>query len=169
MKSVLMLLVLIVTNCAYGLEGKVVGVHDGDTITVLDSRNNQHKIRLAQIDAPELSQEWGKNSKKALSDLVFSKFVTVNIESVDRYGREVGEVFLGGQDICKEQIKNGNAWVYDKYAHDSSLGKTESVAKENSTGLWSTGSATPPWEWRKTKQNKANLSGEALNNTQSIQ
>jgi micrococcal nuclease len=149
MKNILILMALFVTSFAFGLEGKVVGVHDGDTITVLDSQKQQHKIRLAQIDAPELSQEWGKNSKKALSDLVFSRQVTVTIDSVDQYGREVGEVFLDNQDICKEQVKTGNAWVYERYAHDKSLAKAQSMAKQSKTGLWSTGNATPPWDWRK--------------------
>lgn len=148
MKKILLLIVFC-AQLAYGLEGTVVGVHDGDTITVLDNDKTEHKIRLAQIDAPELSQEWGKNSKRALSNLVFGKFVAVNVESVDRYGREVGTVFLNNQDICKEQIRNGNAWVYVKYAHDKSLEKLEAIAQENKVGLWSTGNAVPPWGFRK--------------------
>ncbi len=149
----LLLLIALCSQLAYGLEGKVVGVHDGDTITVLDSNNAQHKIRLAQIDAPELSQEWGKNSKKALSDLVFGKVVVVDVESIDRYGREVAGIFVGNRDICKEQIANGNAWVYVKYAHDKSLAALQAAAQKSKAGLWSTGSATPPWEWRKPKAN----------------
>ncbi|MBX9705991.1 MAG: thermonuclease family protein [Gammaproteobacteria bacterium] len=149
MKILLLLVAFFLAQAAYGLEGTVVGVHDGDTITVLDSNNTQHKIRLAQIDAPELSQEWGTNSKKALSDLVFGKFVNVEIESVDRYGREVGEVFLGDKNICHEQVKTGDAWVYVKYAHDLSLRTLEANAQKNKVGLWSTGDAEPPWRWRK--------------------
>ena len=149
MNRLLLSVVICFAQLAYGLEGKVVGVHDGDTITVLDGDNSQHKIRLAQIDAPELSQEWGKNSKKALSDLVFSRQVTVEVESTDRYGREVGTVFVGNTDICKEQVRNGMAWVYLKYAHDKSLLVIEQTARAKAIGLWSTGNATPPWEWRR--------------------
>ncbi len=161
MKNLLLLVAFFLAQAAYGLEGRVVGVHDGDTITVLDSSHAEHKIRLAQIDAPELSQEWGKNSKKALSDLVFDKFVTVVVVSIDRTHpekpREVGIIYLNNKDICKEQIKNGNAWVYVRYAQDKSLAGVEYIARQNKVGLWSTESATPPWEWRKAKKKKYSI------------
>jgi len=67
------------------IEGRVVGVSDGDTITVLDSTKTQHKIRLAGIDAPESKQAFGQASKKHLSDLVFDRVVTLDCGKPDKY------------------------------------------------------------------------------------
>jgi endonuclease YncB( thermonuclease family) len=77
--------------------GRVVGVSDGDTITVLDSSNTQHKIRLAGIDAPEKSQAFGQRSKESLSASVFGKSVTIDSNKSDKYGREIGKVIVSGQ------------------------------------------------------------------------
>jgi micrococcal nuclease len=68
---------------AFALTGVVVSVHDGDIHTLLDDVKVQHKIRLAQIDAPELGQEWGRAAKKALSDLVYHRNVSVVVETKD--------------------------------------------------------------------------------------
>lgn len=144
-------LTIVMSQVAFSLEGKVVGVHDGDTITVLDAQKTQHKIRLAQIDAPEISQAWGKNSKKALSDLVYGKIVYVEVESTDHYGREVGTIFVDDIDVNKKQVATGNAWVYLRYFYDNDLLKLERQARNNRLGLWSSGDATPPWEYRRNK------------------
>lgn len=72
------------------ITGKVIGVSDGDTITILDSGNRQHKIRLEGIDAPESNQAFGSRAKQSLSDLVFGKTVTVTSRKKDRYGRVLG-------------------------------------------------------------------------------
>jgi micrococcal nuclease len=149
-------LVILFAQFTFGLEGKVVGVHDGDTITVLDISKTRHKIRLAKIDAPELDQAWGKNSKKTLSDLIFNRFVLIEVETIDQYGREVGTVFFDKIDICKEQVKQGNAWVYTQYSHDKGLVSLEDSARSHGLGLWSTSGATAPWLWRKTKKSSSN-------------
>lgn len=96
------------------LNGHVVGVADGDTITVLDITNTQHKIRLAGIDAPEKKQAFGQVSKKSLSDLVFDKQVNIDWTKHDRYGRIVGKVLINGVDANLEQVKRGLAWFYKK-------------------------------------------------------
>jgi endonuclease YncB( thermonuclease family) len=67
------------------ISGQVVGVSDGDTITVLDASKKQTHIRLAQIDAPEKRQDFGATSKEALSEMVYGKPVTVEVETTDRY------------------------------------------------------------------------------------
>lgn len=94
------------------LSGRVVHVADGDTITVLDVRNQQHKIRLAGIDAPERKQAYGNASKKHLASLVAGKAVSVDWQKRDKYKRIIGKVLLDGQDICLEQIKAGMTWHY---------------------------------------------------------
>ncbi len=154
-------LVLLVLALSSGLavhaetiEGRVVGVHDGDTVTVLDVHNQQHKIRLAGIDAPESKQAFGQASKKQMSDLVFGKDVTLDCGKTDKYRREICVVTVDGHDANLAQVKAGMAWWYRKYqkeqtaAQRSSYDAAEATAKANKVGLWSEAEAVPPWEWR---------------------
>ena len=137
------------------LTGRVVGVADGDTITILDQSNTQHKIRLAGIDAPEKRQAFGNVSKKSLSDLVFDKQVTVDWKKLDRYGRTVGKVLLNGQDVNLEQIKLGMAWFYKKYQNELVLDDrlaylhAQEAAEISKAGLWRENQPLAPWEYRK--------------------
>ena len=139
---------------AEAVSGKVVGVADGDTITVLDDTFTQHKIRLSGIDAPEKKQPFGQRSKESLSELVFSKKVTVETSKRDRYGREVGKVLVDGVDANLEQIKRGMAWHYKAYEREQSphdrvlYSESEGVAKRDGIGLWRDGIPQPPWEFR---------------------
>jgi endonuclease YncB( thermonuclease family) len=135
------------------LEGRVVGVHDGDTVTLLMAGNQQLKIRLAQIDAPESAQAFGQRSKQSLSDMVFNKTIKVEKETIDKYGRTVGTLFVDGIDANKEQVKHGMAWVYRQYLHDQSLLQVEEDARQAKVGLWSEPNPIPPWEYRHGKKN----------------
>lgn len=136
-------------------EGKVVGVSDGDTITVLDKNNQQIKIRLEGIDAPESSQDFGEKAKQNLSDLIYGKVVQVFSSKKDKYGRTVGKILLGGRDINLEQIKSGFAWHYKDYAAEQSeadrtlYADAEAKAKGAKLGLWILPNPTPPWSFRK--------------------
>lgn len=142
-------IILFVTSVfAVEYEGKVVGVSDGDTITVLDSSKKQHKIRLHQIDAPEKNQDYGQRSKKSLSDLVYGKQVKIEVATTDRYGRTVGKVLVNGVDANLEQVKRGMAWVYRQYASDQAYFEAEDKARKAKVGLWSQPNPTPPWEFR---------------------
>lgn len=134
------------------LEGRVVGISDGDTLTLLDAGNQQHRIRLAQIDAPEKSQAFGADSKTQLSNLAYGKRVRVEIVDTDRYGRTVGTVWTDGVNANKEMVRAGLAWVYRQYATDPDLFRIESEAKANGKGLWAEPSPTPPWEYRRKKR-----------------
>jgi micrococcal nuclease len=133
------------------VEAKVVSVHDGDTVTVLDTERVSYKIRLAEIDAPESGQPYGQKSKQVLSELVFNQRVKVTSPSKDRYGRLIGYISLDGKDINEEMLQRGAAWVYRQYAKTDSYFIAEAFAKENKIGVWSLSEAevTPPWEWRK--------------------
>ena len=97
---------------AESLVGKVVGVSDGDTITVLDVTKTEHKVRLLGIDAPEKSQAFGSASKQALSNYIYQQEVTVEYKKLDKYKRKVGKIILEGKDICLLMIQNGFAWHY---------------------------------------------------------
>ena len=129
-------------------EGRVVGVADGDTITVLTDGRESIRIRLAEIDAPEKSQAFGQRSKQSLSDMVFGKAVRVEQQDVDRYGRVVGRVFVGGTDVSAEQVRQGMAWVYRQYLRDTTLLNVEQEARAARRGLWSDLNPMPPWEYR---------------------
>jgi endonuclease YncB( thermonuclease family) len=140
------------------IEGRVVGVSDGDTITVLDGTKTQHKIRLAGIDAPESKQAFGQASKKHLSDLVFGKNVTLDCGKTDRYKREVCVVLVNGQDANLAQVKAGMAWWYRKYQKEQTPRQreeyegAETAAKAGRIGLWQETDPVPPWEWRHPKR-----------------
>ena len=149
----LFLLILTGTLLADTFTAKVVAITDGDTIKVLNN-SQQTKIRLAEIDTPEKNQPYGKKAKKALFDLIFNKEVEVEVVTIDRYGRTVGTIFLGNQNINREMVKAGHAWVYVKYAKDETLFTLEKNAKENQLGLWALPEVEriPPWQWRKNKR-----------------
>lgn len=149
--------ILLLISCslhAAALQGKVVGVADGDTITVLDANNIQHKIRLQGIDAPETAQAFGQKSKQSLSQMVQSKQVTVVYQKKDKYGRTLGKVFHNGTDVCLEQINLGMAWHYKKYASDQpkedreTYAQAELAARTKTIGIWKDKNPTPPWEFR---------------------
>ena len=142
--------------------GKVFSITDGDTVTILTD-NKQTKIRLAEIDTPEKNQPYGQKAKKALSDFIFDKTVRIKVDTIDRYGRTVGTIFLEGLNINKEMVKAGHAWVYIQYARDKTLFDLEKNAKENQLGLWALpeGERITPWQWRRGKRSmekESNLS-----------
>ena len=136
--------------------GRVVKVYDGDTLTLLTPKNRQLKIRLSEIDTPELGQPYGRQAKIGLSDLVFGKAVTVNVQEKDRYGRYVGRVYVDNVDVNADMVRRGAAWVYRQYATDTSLYLLESQAKKARLGLWgiSESAHVAPWEWRRMKRDK---------------
>lgn len=153
---VLFLFLPIFQNCIHAetLTGRVVGVSDGDTITLLDSTQTQHKIRLTGIDAPEKAQAFGQVSKKSLSNLIYNKEVEISWQKRDRYHRILGKVLLNGQDICLEQVKRGMAWHYKKYQRDQSFedqkfySDAEVHARTSKLGLWTESDPIEPSVFR---------------------
>ncbi len=139
------------------LDGRVVEVADGDTLTVLDAQKKQHKIRLLGIDAPEKAQPFGQKSKESLSGLAFQKQVQVRSSKQDRYGRTVGQVFVGNMDVCLEQVRLGMAWHYKTYQREQSpedrvlYDRAESQAREQRVGLWQDPSPVEPSVFRRQK------------------
>ena len=137
------------------ITGRVVGIADGDTVTVLDAARVQHKIRLSGIDAPEKAQPFGNRSKKSLSDLAFDKTVTVETDKRDRYGREVGKVLVNGRDVNLIQVERGMAWHYKAYEREQSpsdrklYDAAEADARAGRRGLWRDADPVPPWDYRK--------------------
>lgn len=150
MKYLLLLLFLLTTfSFANSINGKVVSISDGDTFTLLDQNNVQHKIRLAEIDAPENSQPFGKAAKKQLSYFIFNKIVRVDYTELDRYQRIIGKVFIEQLYISEEMIRTGFAWHYKQYSSSEKLAALEYEARKNKIGFWSVPGAVAPWQWRK--------------------
>lgn len=108
------------------LSARVVGVHDGDTITVLAADKQSFRVRLVEID----------------------------VQGSDRYGRTLGRVHHGEMDVNAEMIRAGWAWAYRAYLTDEWLLALEEEARRNKRGLWSLPVAEriPPWEWRRKRR-----------------
>lgn len=137
--------------------GKVVSVADGDTVTVLDANNQQHKIRLSGIDAPERAQPFGRQAKEHLATLVAGAQVTVETSKIDRYGRSIGKVFAQSRDINLAMVAAGLAWHYKLYENEQPTADrplysaAESMARDQRLGLWRDPQPVAPWEWRTMK------------------
>jgi endonuclease YncB( thermonuclease family) len=136
--------------------GKVVGISDGDTLSVLRD-GKAVKVRLYGVDTPEKAQAFGTQARKFTSDLVFQQIVTVQIRSTDRYGRLVGEVLVpGGRSLNHELVQAGMAWWYKQYApNEPSLAALEAEARAAKRGLWTDPAPVPPWQWRRESRTKA--------------
>jgi endonuclease YncB( thermonuclease family) len=129
--------------------GRVVGVSDGDTITILHADYSQEKIRLFGIDCPEKSQAFGQKAKQFTSSLVYGKVVTIRRMDEDRYGRTVAWVFAGKTNVNAELVRAGYAWHFRKYSNDPELQRIEDDARNAKRGLWAYPNPVPPWEYRK--------------------
>jgi len=142
------------------ITGKVIGISDGDTLTVLDANHQQFKVRLAGIDCPESSQAFGNRAKRTLSEKVFSQNVKIETRDKDGFGRTLGIVKIGDEDINEYLILQGVAWHFKKYAHNQPAeeaeryAKAEQIARQNKRGLWIQENPIPPWEFRAQAKHK---------------
>lgn len=144
------------------ITGKVVYVDDGDTVVLLASNNEQMKIRLSSIDAPEsshtnkergrISQPYSQNSGDLLKTLVKGKSVLARCFEKDKYGRFVCELFVDGKSVNDEMVKQGYAWANvaarGRYLRNKDLVRYEAEARSKKLGLWAGRNPVAPWEWR---------------------
>ncbi|HCA7081258.1 TPA: thermonuclease family protein [Citrobacter sedlakii] len=136
------------------LKGKVIRVLDGDTIEVLQD-NKPIRIRLANIDAPEMKQAYGRWSMSQLKGLVAGQFVTVSYVQEDRYGRIIGRVFTeNGTEASLFMVQTGAAWVYERFNTDYGLPDIQTQARKGRRGLWLDTNPVEPWIWRKNQKMK---------------
>jgi endonuclease YncB( thermonuclease family) len=135
---------------AADLRGRVVGITDGDTLTLLTDQRQQVRIRLAEIDTPERGQPYATRARQSLAELAFGKTARVTVRDTDRYGRAIGRVHAGPLDVNAEMVRRGAAWVYRRYSDDPALLRLERTARAERWGLWGLPEAkrVPPWEWR---------------------
>ena len=135
---------------AVDLSGRVVKVADGDTITLRSGDGALVRVRLAEIDAPEQDQPYGRRSRQALADLVSGENVRIVVQDTDSYGRTVGRPYVDDLDVCAEMVRSGSAWAYTKHLTDRALLRHEQDARDAARGLWSLAETdrVPPWQWR---------------------
>jgi len=139
---------VVVGTAAEPTTGKVVSVHDGDTLTVLDATNAQRKVRLKGIDAPERGQPFGNVARDRLAALTMGKAVAVIGGKRDKYGRTLARVEIEGQDAGHRLVSEGLAWHYVRYSEDARLAAAEREARAARRGLWRDPAPVAPWEWR---------------------
>lgn len=146
---IIVIAILIGCNAFAQLTGRVVGVHDGDTFTLLDSLNQQIKVRLHGIDCPELKQPYGYKAKQYAAALIYSKHVFVKVTAKDRYGRTVGIVYVpNGNCVNELMLQAGLAWHYSRYDDNPVWAGYEAAAKVRGVGMWQDHQAVAPWEYR---------------------
>ncbi len=133
------------------LKGKVIGIAEGDIIELLTEGKQKVKIRLNGIDAPESGQDYGAKAKQALVKRIHEKQVRVKIIGKDKYGRSIGDVFLGKEHINLWLVANGYAWHFKRFSKDETLANAEVKAQKAKIGLWSMAEPMAPWEYRRIK------------------
>ena len=127
----------------------VVAISDGDTLKVHCPDQPMLTIRLAEIDAPEKAQPFGRRSKQHLSELCLKQQAEIRPTARDRYGRTVARVTCAGTDANAAMVRAGLAWAYTPYLTDPQIRGMELLAKREHTGLWADAGPVPPWEWRR--------------------
>lgn len=133
------------------LEGKIVGVLDGDSLEILVDKKPV-MVRLHAIDAPEWDQARGKDAKKALSRLAFGKQAVVEVKGLDNNERTLGKVTIGKLELNAEMLEQGWAWHFKRFDQDEKLAKLEADARKGKRGLWADKKPEPPWDYRDRKK-----------------
>ena len=132
------------------LDAHVARVIDGDTIQIISPKKKLQHVRLYGIDAPELGQKSGVASSRYLSNRIENKRVHIVLHGTDYYGRLLGEIYdNNGQNINKEMVQFGLAWVYRRAVQNAQWLKLDRTAKKKRVGLWRGHFPTPPWQYRK--------------------
>ncbi len=154
-RFLIVLILIFVPELSLCWAGKVVGVSDGDTISVLKGHRTE-KIRLFGIDCPESDQDFGTKARKFTAKMVFGKVVEVMPVGDVSYGRTVAWVNIDGQSLNKELVRNGLAWWYRRHAeNETELELLEAEAREQRIGLWSHPHPVPPWTFRRDQRDEA--------------
>lgn len=150
------------TATADVINGLVIHVDDGDTVTLLYGKREKLSIRLANIDAPERShtkqesgrvgQPYSEISRRSLESLAKGKEAVADCSGIDRYGRFVCNIVIDGRSVNEQQVSRGLAWANrqsnGRYLNDKALIQVEKEARTRGLGLWADEAAIPPWEWR---------------------
>lgn len=138
------------------LQCTVESVHDGDSMRVRCQGNKpSQRVRIHQIDAPEIDQPYGKKARDILRELCpRGSVVTLAEHSSDQYGRMLAEVSCGGKNVNREMVASGAAWAYEQHVEDPSLLTLQKQARQNRRGLWAGKNPQAPWEWRRRQRDR---------------
>jgi micrococcal nuclease len=145
------LIILAISTHATNRYGTVERVVDGDTIVFRAGDAKTQRVRLADIDTPELDQPWGEEAKVALKGWAEDRMAKIRIVDIDRYGRSVATLWVDGENINRKLVAEGHAWVYRRYLRDRALLSLEASAKASGLGLWSNEDVVEPRVWRRQK------------------
>lgn len=139
---------------SHKIEVLVIEIYDGDTILIQEENRNTHKVRLLGIDAPELLQNYGTESKLGLSKEIYGEKVIILFNGRDKFKRILGKIIFKNKDINLLQIENGYSWHYENIFNQQSsednmvYEKAQAQAKGKKIGLWGQQNIIPPWEFR---------------------
>ena len=159
-KSIVAVVGLLALSSAFAetIQGRVVAIADGDTLTLLTQDSQQVQIHLAGIDSPEKGQDFGQGAKANLSDLAFGREAVADCKKRDLYRRHVCVVTVDGVDVGLAQVKAGMAWWYRLYIGEQTsmqrdaYERAEAEAKAAHRGLWVHSHPVPPWDWRRDRK-----------------
>jgi endonuclease YncB( thermonuclease family) len=126
----------------------VVQVYDGDTYKILQKGKFQI-IRLANVDAPELNQYYGKLVKSAVSNLILARIVEIDPIGKDPFKRTIAKVRIDDMPLDSLIVAKGWGWHFIQYSHWPELSDYEAIAKKAKLGMWRCPKNVPPWIWRK--------------------
>ena len=147
-KIIITLLIFLNTIFAFGISGKVVKVSDGDSF-YLKSGKTVYRIRMYGIDAPELHQEHGEESKTYLENIILGKNIDVKVMDEDKYGRKIGKIFYKNKDVNLQMLESGHAWFYEYYAKgERKYRKAFEEAKRKKIGIWKYNNLENPRQYR---------------------
>jgi endonuclease YncB( thermonuclease family) len=149
----ILMLLLLAAAPAHGWSGRVCGIADGDTISVLQDGRSV-PVRLYGIDCPEKRQAFGQKAKTFTSQLAFGKVAKVHPVTRDRYGRTVAWVHVGGRCLNEEILRAGYAWHFKRFSRDPHLAEIEVQARAARAGLWGDPAPVAPWEFRKSRNGR---------------
>ncbi len=130
-------------------------MYDGDTVKLrpiaLNDSQDEFKLRLTDIDAPERNQNYGLKSRRALINLCKGKniIVTARISGTDKYQRFLGRLECNGIDASYYLAEHGLAWFYAQYSNDTEIENAAKNARRLMLGLWSDEKPVAPWHWRR--------------------
>lgn len=141
---------MIISMCSYC---QFLSNHDGDTFTYfIDTLGSYKNIRIANIDAPELNQPFGIESKNYLDTLLRNSDIQLKFINVDKYNRLVCDVFINGDRLDSILVYNGFAYVYNRYNHYENLNYIQDLARLERKNIWSLFPIVYPWDFRKIKK-----------------
>jgi len=130
------------------IKGKVLGVLDGDSLILELDNSTKIDVRVYGIDALELRQPLGLDSRNTLRSFVFEKYVTAYLQGKDRYGRTVAEIQTNEGNANVYMMEMGLARHYKAFSDDELYAQAEEYAKQNHLGMWKEAEPIAPWDYR---------------------